>query len=83
MLKILLFGRLGDTAGDTEIGIPWSDTLGTVETVREHLAQQSPELRDALGGSRNLVAVNQQICDPDTDVHDGDEIAFMPPVTGG
>ena len=30
-----------------------------------------------------LVAVNQEYSDPDTEVKDGDEIAFFPPVTGG
>ena len=30
-----------------------------------------------------LVAVNQQYVDPAAMVHDGDEIAFFPPVTGG
>jgi molybdopterin synthase sulfur carrier subunit len=83
VLKILLFGRLGDAVGDTEIGIPWDDNLATVATVREHLAQTSPELAEALGESRTLVALNQQICGTDTLVSDGDEIAFMPPVTGG
>jgi molybdopterin synthase sulfur carrier subunit len=83
MLKILLFGRLGDAVSDTEIGIPWDEKLATVATVREHLARTSPELAEALGETRNLVAINQQICGTDTPVNDGDEIAFMPPVTGG
>ncbi len=83
MLKVLLFGRLGDVAGDTEIGIPWNENLATIETVREQLLNTVPELADALGEKRTLVAVNQQICGSDTEVSDGDEIAFMPPVTGG
>ncbi len=83
MLKILLFGRLGDVTGDTEIGIPWDEKLASITTVREHLAVSSPELAEAIGMTRTLVAINQQICGPDTPVSDGDEIAFMPPVTGG
>lgn len=30
-----------------------------------------------------LAAVNMQYARPDTPVHDGDEVAFFPPVTGG
>jgi molybdopterin synthase sulfur carrier subunit len=83
VLKVLLFGRLGDVAGDTELGIPWDESLATIETVREQLLTKIPELADALGEKRTLVAVNQQICGSDTELSDGDEIAFMPPVTGG
>jgi len=30
-----------------------------------------------------LVAVNMEYARPDQSVHDGDEVAFFPPVTGG
>jgi molybdopterin converting factor small subunit len=29
------------------------------------------------------IAVNQNFCTADTVINDGDEVAFMPPVTGG
>jgi sulfur-carrier protein len=32
---------------------------------------------------RVLIAVNQEYADGDHPVHDGDEVAFFPPVTGG
>ena len=77
MLKILLFGRLGDVAGDTELGIEWDESIATVETVREKILSSNPELTSALDEKRNLVAVNKQICDEDTPVEDGDEVAFV------
>ncbi len=30
-----------------------------------------------------LMAVNMEYATPDTSVHDGDELAFFPPITGG
>ncbi len=30
-----------------------------------------------------LLAVNHEYASPDTPVHDGDEVAFLPPITGG
>ncbi len=33
--------------------------------------------------SNVLVAVNMEYCDPNQEVHSGDEVGFFPPVTGG
>ena len=30
-----------------------------------------------------LVAINEEYCEPNCEVHSGDEVAFFPPVTGG
>lgn len=35
------------------------------------------------GSTRILVAINQEISEPDSAIADHDEIAFFPPVTGG
>ena len=64
---------------------------------RRHLAVELPEplpLRDALRAIPELapllqrpnsykIAVNHAFADPDTEVCDGDEIAFLPPFSGG
>jgi molybdopterin converting factor small subunit len=43
------------------------------------LANRVPSLRTAPG----LVAVNHSYVGPDFVLHDGDEAAFIPPVSGG
>jgi molybdopterin synthase sulfur carrier subunit len=35
------------------------------------------------GGTRILVAINQEMSEPDAEIDNHDEIAFFPPVTGG
>lgn len=36
------------------------------------------------GDVRNVrVAINQQFADADTPLHPGDELAFLPPISGG
>jgi sulfur-carrier protein len=30
-----------------------------------------------------LIAINEEYCEPNCEVHSGDEVAFFPPVTGG
>lgn len=36
-----------------------------------------------LSSEKILIAINQEYADKNAELHDGDEIAFFPPVTGG
>ena len=51
----------------------------TVADVWERLVARHPALRD----QRYRPAVNQDYVDPATALRDGDEIVFIPPVSGG
>jgi molybdopterin converting factor subunit 1 len=79
-VRARLFARLRELAGaDTEdIRVP---TGATVVAVYDQLLRIHP----ALPPNRNAVrpAVNQEFADWDTVVTDGDEVAFIPPVSGG
>jgi sulfur-carrier protein len=71
------------------------EALGASESVDVEPGQSVGELRDSLlarGGAHAQVlargravrcAVNQTLCDEQTVLADGDELAFFPPVTGG
>ncbi|MWN30815.1 molybdopterin synthase sulfur carrier subunit, partial [Escherichia coli] len=55
-----------------------------VGDVRRWLAQRGPVWGETLAEGRALrMAVDHQIVPADTAVHDGCEVAFFPPVTGG
>jgi len=45
----------------------------------ELLAQRIP----ALLAARGMIAVNQTYVGSDVELHEGDEVAFIPPVSGG
>ncbi len=51
----------------------------TVETLWKQYAARSPRL----DGIRAAYAVNQKLAKPDQVLHDGDEVGFLPPVSGG
>lgn len=53
----------------------------TIGTLWELLIARYPRLAPYRG--RLLYAVNQDYGTLDTELHDGDEIAFIPPVSGG
>jgi len=81
MTKILFFADTRERLGLAELD--WEmDQATTVADLRAALAQQG-ERWQFLAASDLLCAVNQTLCDSDTPVKPGDEVAFFPPVTGG
>jgi molybdopterin converting factor subunit 1 len=79
-VTVRLFARLRDLAGSGElvrdVAIP-----AKVESVWRSLVAEMPELRDY---ERTMsVAVNADYSKMSAAVSEGDEVAFLPPVSGG
>jgi molybdopterin converting factor subunit 1 len=79
-VKILLFGRLHDLAGANELFRDLPDDA-TVGVVWEQLAAEYPAM--AAYGRSVSAAVNADFSRTTTRLADGDEVAFLPPVSGG
>lgn len=80
MITVLFFARLKDDIGKEQIQLEDSDGGKTIAQLQQTLIAQG---MTALQDDSIRVAVNQNFCTPDTIIQAGDEIAFMPPVTGG
>jgi MoaE-MoaD fusion protein len=79
-VKVLFFGMLKDIVGLAEDHIEVAD--GTrVESVFTRYARDFPRLTDL--ESSIVLACNHEFCDRSAAVREGDEIAFLPPVSGG
>lgn len=83
-LRILFFASLRETLAldgeDLEVG----PEIRCVADVRGLLAARGGAWAEALGAPRNVrAALDQKLARPDTPLHDGAELAFFPPVTGG
>ena len=79
-VTIRLFARLRDLAGSGELVRDVADPA-TVHTVWRTLVMEMPALSDY---ERTMsVAVNADYSRMSSPVHDGDEVAFLPPVSGG
>ena len=79
-VTVKLFAVLRDRAGLSEAilqALPGSTALN----VSKQLAVQFPNLAPLL--SKVAYAVNEQYVAPDTELHDGDVLALIPPVSGG
>jgi molybdopterin synthase sulfur carrier subunit len=84
MLMIRFFSRLREAAGAGEYAVHLPADVSSVDDLRRHLRGLDPRFDVALADTRGLrIAVNRAMAEPDAPVHDGDEVAFFPPVTGG
>jgi len=78
-LKLVFIGRLEDIAGGSE------RQVGAAESFDALLDALEPPLAEVLRGKRIKLALNGAIV-PDAGailLQDGDELAFLPPVSGG
>ena len=82
-LKILLFGRLRDFSEKIENEIPVSDEIKCIEDVILYLDSLNPYLGKELRKPFTLVSVNKNVVKTDFPIVGGEEVAFLPPVTGG
>lgn len=82
MIEVRFFARLRDQLGCDAVAIE-SVEQDSVTLVRERLVAEHPDWREPLSQSGVLFAVNHALVKSEHAVKDGDEVAFMPPVTGG
>ncbi len=79
-VRVLLFGSLREAAGAKELSVEIPERASVV-ALRALLASSQPAF-DAVAG-RLRVAVNREFAAEDRLLADGDEVAFLPPVSGG
>ena len=79
-VTVRLFARLRDITGSDELHRELPDG-STARVLWDGLAAEHPELaryRDAIS-----TAINEEYSKMDHALSDGDEVAFLPPVSGG
>ncbi|MFQ3660837.1 MAG: MoaD/ThiS family protein [Chloroflexaceae bacterium] len=79
-IHVRLFAAHRDIVGRAEVTVQ-QEAGATVGAVWERLVAEYPPLGRYTG--RLLYAVNQQFAEPGAVLQDGDEVAIIPPVSGG
>lgn len=81
-LKVKFFASLREQLGSDSVELAWTDGQ-SIQVLIDLLKEQLGEAANILDQSEILVAVNQTMVDRDHHINAQDEIAFLPPVTGG
>jgi sulfur-carrier protein len=82
MVKLVFLGKFGDVADSTEVALP--EDVGTLSDLTRWLTRQQPLLGQAMAATTTRLVVNQCVVhDVSAPIADGDEIAFLPPMSGG
>ena len=84
VVRLVFLGKFGDVApaGLAEIALPGG--VRTLRELKDWVARQEPLLGAGMDATRTRLIVNQCVAhDLSQPVADGDEVAFLPPMSGG
>ena len=81
MVTVILFAILKDKAGRDTLQVEAGPS--TVSELLEQIASEYPALTDMLAAGSVTVSVNHEFAKQNSRIRDGDEVAIMPPFSGG
>ena len=79
-INVLLFAALKDIAGKGQLEIE-VDGKCSVQNLSKKLYELYPKVGSFDSSVR--IALNQEFVEGDIELKDGDEVAYLPPVSGG
>lgn len=81
-MKVLLFAGLAEVAGESVAELNLAAPV-SVKAIKAELVNKYPSGAMAELLQQSFAAVNHEYCPDDTLVHATDELALIPPVSGG
>ena len=82
MVTVRFFALLKEMAGKEELEFPLKGEMPLKDFMNK-LEDTMPDIVEMVRKRRVLVSVNQEFATMDTIIKDGDEIALLPPFSGG
>ena len=82
MITVKFFASLKAIAEKEEEQIEAQNYI-SMDQLSDIISKTSPKMADIIRDNKIMISVNQEMADADTVIHDGDEVAFLPPFSGG
>ena len=82
MITIKYFASLKAIAEKEEESFKIHDPI-TLDQLSDMISKTAPKMVDIIREKKVMISVNQEMASADTIIHDGDEVAFLPPFSGG
>jgi molybdopterin converting factor subunit 1 len=82
MITVKFFASLKTIAEKEEEQIEIQSSI-SMDQLSDIISKTSPKMGDIIRDNKIMISVNQEMADVDTIIHDGDEVAFLPPFSGG
>jgi sulfur-carrier protein len=82
MITVKFFASLREIAEKEEEKIEVQSSI-SMDQLSDIISKTSPKMGDIIRDNKIMISVNQEMADADTVIHDGDEVAFLPPFSGG
>lgn len=79
-INVLFFGLAHDVTGFAQEQVDLPEKVRLAELSKQY-QQRFPRLAEMAGSL--TMAVNEAVAEPAQELHEGDEVAFLPPVSGG
>ncbi len=80
LVKVILFAAAKDIAGQDRLELSMDDSA-TLGDLKSRLVEQFPGLHEI--AYKSSFAVDQEYSSDTKQLHDGAEVGFIPPVSGG
>ena len=82
MITIKYFASLRDIAEKEEDSLDIENPI-TIDQLSDIISKTAPKMGEIIREKKVMISVNQEMASADTIIHDGDEVAFLPPFSGG
>ncbi len=82
MITVKYFASLRNVAGKKEEQFDLGNET-TLEKLSDEIEKTAPKISEMIRGNNVMVSVNLNVIQPGAIIKDGDEVAFLPPFSGG
>ena len=84
MIRLVFLGKFGELAPAELAEVSLPREVRTLSDLQGWLAQNAPLLAKAIAATRTRLVLNQEVVhDLSRAIASGDEVAFLPPMSGG